>query len=78
MKSFFFNPGTFTYRLNQTQLGLEYFGIYEDGRLFVTESLLTFTTGSSLTITATDKGDLEGKKHQQTLHIVITRREWFF
>nr|XP_022298872.1 protein dachsous-like [Crassostrea virginica] len=51
--------GTFTYRLNQTQLGLEYFGIYDDGRLFVTESLLTFTTGSSLTIIAKDKGDLE-------------------
>ena len=58
MKSFFFNPGTFTYRLNQTPLGLEYFGIYDDGRLFVAESLLTFTTGSSLTITAKDKGDL--------------------
>ncbi|XP_052692955.1 cadherin-23-like [Crassostrea angulata] len=60
--------GTFTYSLDQTSLGMDYFGIHEDGQIFVKESLLTFTSGSSLTVTATDTGDLSGSA---TVTVVI-------
>ncbi len=47
--------------MDQTSLGMDYFGIHEGGQIYVKESLLTFTSGSSLTVTATDTGDLSGK-----------------
>lgn len=53
--------------MDQTSLGMDYFGIHEDGQIFVKESLLTFTSGSSLTVTATDTGDLSGKLIMKTL-----------
>jgi hypothetical protein len=55
--------GTVSYSLNQTGLGNEYFGVQSNGDLYVTNGLTSFSSGSTLTISAfaRDSGGLQGE-----------------
>lgn len=53
--------GTISYTLDQSGLGFEYFGVKTDGEFYVKNSLLSFSSGSTLTLSAvvTDSGGLQ-------------------
>nr|XP_022309583.1 protocadherin Fat 4-like [Crassostrea virginica] len=53
--------GTISYTIDQTALGYEYFGVKSNGEFYVKNSLSSFSSGSTLTITAavTDTGGLQ-------------------
>lgn len=53
--------GTFAYQVDQSLLESHYFGIYENGSVFVKESLLTFITGSTFIVIAKDVANATGK-----------------
>ena len=59
----FYLTGTISYTIDQTALGYEYFGVKSNGEFYVKNSLSSFSSGSTLTITAavTDTGGLQGQ-----------------
>ena len=55
--------GSISYLLDQTGLGYEYFGVKNDGEFYVKSSLLSFSTGTTLSLIAIvkDSGGLQGE-----------------
>lgn len=51
------------YTLDQTGLGFEYFGVKHDGEFYVKSSLLLFSSGTTLSLSAVvkDSGGLQGQ-----------------
>lgn len=54
--------GTISYTLDQVSLGNEYFGVQSNGDLYVKTGLTSFSSGQTLSLTATvtDSGGLTG------------------
>lgn len=56
--------GTVSYTINQMVLGYEYFGVQSNGDFYVKNGLTTFSSGNTLTVSATaaDTGGLTGSQ----------------
>lgn len=59
----FFFLGTVSYTIDQVVLGNEYFGVQSNGDFYVKNGLTAFSSGTTLTVTATvaDTGGLQGR-----------------
>lgn len=57
-----FHLGTISYTLDQVSLGNEYFGVQSNGDFYLKTGLTTFSSGQTLSLTATvtDSGGLTG------------------
>lgn len=55
--------GTVSYTIDQVVLGYEYFGVQSNGDFYVKNGLTTFSSGNTLTVSATaaDTGGLQGR-----------------
>lgn len=58
----FLHLGTISYTLDQVSLGNEYFGVQSNGDFYLKTGLTTFSSGQTLSLTATvtDSGGLTG------------------
>lgn len=56
--------GTVSYTIDQVVLGYEYFGVQSNGDFYVKNGLTTFSSGNTLTVSATaaDTGGLTGSQ----------------
>lgn len=67
--------GTVSYTIDQMVLGYEYFGVQSNGDFYVKNGLTTFSSGNTLTVTATvaDTGGLQGRsKHLFLFHFLLS------
>ncbi|XP_061179511.1 protocadherin-like wing polarity protein stan, partial [Saccostrea echinata] len=62
--------GTVSYTLDQTSLGYEYFGVQSNGDFYVKNGLTSFSSGTTVTLTATAQ-DSGGLKDTAPVTIVI-------
>lgn len=67
--------GTVSYTIDQVVLGYEYFGVQSNGDFYVKNGLTTFSSGNTLTVsaTATDTGGLTGRSKKLFLfHFLLS------
>lgn len=62
--------GTVSYKIDQVVLGYEYFGVQSNGDFYVKNGLTTFSSGTTLTITAT-AADTGGLQDTATVSVII-------
>ncbi|XP_078310911.1 uncharacterized protein LOC111132593 isoform X2 [Crassostrea virginica] len=62
--------GSISYLLDQTGLGYEYFGVKNDGEFYVKSSLLSFSSGTTLSLTAIVK-DSGGLQDTASVSVII-------
>lgn len=67
---YFFFLGTVSYTIDQVVLGNEYFGVQSNGDFYVKNGLTAFSSGTTLTVTATvaDTGGLQGRSKKNLFH----------